>query len=279
MATTPFTVTADTDAVLVESLQYIPRYLFRVFDSNSPGTTTLTRVSSPAFDRTSQPGADLYRNPSRPQAAAQLNAHLRWRCPHGHCNLMSWTSSLLFALQYTLYRHQTSHQKLDLSEIRILVIDTQEFDEGTFARDLGAIEAFRHHDTSQDRENLQSLHAIRDSGRYYFGEYLSQGKLTIDPTRAKIVTMGDLIDRGLFEICPELGDESFWNLWAKRVNVLRRALSPVQEADVETVMNVASAFGDFEIPVALMLFSMSPDSIGAATQGYIQAFLDRYPRK
>jgi hypothetical protein len=57
---------------------------------------------------------------------------------------MSWTSSLLFAIQYRLYRnkHKKSFSHCDLRDLHILVIDTKGFSASAFIRDVELIDAF-----------------------------------------------------------------------------------------------------------------------------------------
>ena len=112
------------------------------------------------------------------EAAEYLEEHLKWRCADD-CNLMSWTSSVLFALQYALYRHEMT--RCELSNINILVVDTRAFKRGVFARDVDALKAFR---GATDSKEFDRLHKWRVDGRFYYGEYLSQGRVPIDPERS-----------------------------------------------------------------------------------------------
>jgi len=287
MTTTPFSAEGVSDDSLSKSLQNVPRYLFRVFDHQSPGTTMLSQVSSPAYDSTSKAGEeDLYQMDPQSAAADNLNKHLWWQCD-ASCNLMSWTSSLLFALQYTLYRHKTNRRDTPLSEVKILVVDTHQFSKATFARDLEAIDSFWGQlqkvcgSMSPERtpKTLSKLRNLRRSDDFYFGEYLSQGKLIIDPARACIVSVGALEELGLFQIYPQLGDRETWNKWAIRVKELRTSLSPVEASHYQKLMDVAAAFGSFKIPVALMLFSMSGEGFETSFSDYSEALLEGYPRE
>ncbi|KAJ1326861.1 hypothetical protein MN608_08309 [Microdochium nivale] len=252
---------------LTESIEGIPRYLFRVHDPGSPGLTTISEVRSPATQHGGgQPApADLYQ--LVPTDAAQLlDRHLRWRCETSHwtsskrCNLMSWTSSLLVALQYALHRHEMQFEKPSLSDIKILMADTKQF--GTrrvFARDLQAIEAYK---DFLGEHCLADLHARRSSGEHYFGEYISQGNLGMEPGLCCEVTLQQLVDLGLFRVCEGLGDQARWTRWAIRVNELR-AVSIAPECDIpdavlKAVVEVARAFNEFEVPAAAMLLGLTP---------------------
>ena len=60
----------------------------------------------------------------------QVERARRWSAHETRCNLMSWTSSLLFALQYGLYRHQTDCDEVGLLQVLLFVLDTRDFQEG-----------------------------------------------------------------------------------------------------------------------------------------------------
>lgn len=54
-----------------------------------------------------------------------LYIHLRWwGTLSDPDNLVSWTSSLLFALQYVFYRHYSSKDGSSLDTIDLCVVDT-----------------------------------------------------------------------------------------------------------------------------------------------------------
>lgn len=250
-----------SDQLLNASLDNIPTYLFRVSDHKSPGTTSPTEVCSPAFINL-QRAVDLY-GMERERAASVLRDHLQWKCEEHSCDLMSWTSSLLFALQYAFYRHQYwKKDSEDFSDTFILIVDTRQFKRGAFSRDLQAIDAYKGISTGdKDGRSLNDLYKIRQNGCYYFGEYLSQGRLKLDPERGHQVTIGNLIQRGLFDINPELKNKAYWASWARRVNQLRGLIQNgpfnIQRSDIQAAMNVAEAFKPFAIPVAAMLLSIS----------------------
>ena len=68
---------------------------------------------------------------------------------------MSWTSSLLFALQYGLYRHQIDYDEVDLSQVLLFVLDTRDFPRGTFVKDVEIIKVFASHPTGSELKNLK----------------------------------------------------------------------------------------------------------------------------
>ncbi|PVH77967.1 hypothetical protein DL98DRAFT_550369 [Cadophora sp. DSE1049] len=129
----------------------IPQYLFRTFDSKSSGINNDKIVASIASIRITQSPQesrkDLLSLPKL-EALDMLHTHLNKPCWGGEDadNLMSWTSSLLFAIQYAIWRRRTfgCHP----ADIKICVVGGKIND---FFR-------FRLEDT-----------------RYHNGEYLSQG--------------------------------------------------------------------------------------------------------
>ncbi|KAF5668350.1 hypothetical protein FHETE_5286 [Fusarium heterosporum] len=170
------------------SFDQTPTYLFRVYDPASPGITSTEEVTSQAMhDRYKQAESDVTDLLSLPpgDAAKRLSHHLSWVYYHEkHCNLMSWSSSLLFVLQYGLFRHVKVKQT-PLSEIQLIMIDTREFPKQTFLRDLDAIQYFLPYSTGEAVTqpggrwlDLEALKKKREADMY-FGEYLTQGRLDI----------------------------------------------------------------------------------------------------
>lgn len=86
-------------------LDPIPRYLSRVFDSSSPGESNEIWVKfKDAVRQHPNAGIDFFGRRDKTQAAHSLWGHLSWKGLEED-NFMSWTSSLLFAIQYIFYRH------------------------------------------------------------------------------------------------------------------------------------------------------------------------------
>lgn len=287
MASTRFNAghSQDADGMLAESLKDIPRYLFRVTHPDSQGTTTRTHVSSAAYGVEDFHLTDLYQIRPLETAADILYNHL-WGIAHRNAdrptrNLVSWTSSLLFALQYGLYKRHRNWWKdtYDLGSIYILMVDTHRFQKGTFARDIQAIDFFRRFSNTSNKEDFELLSRWRNGDDYYNGEYLSQGKLTIDPSAVCWVSMKDLRSSGLDQICPDIMDEQFWDSWAKRVRDLRRDMFPVRDLEISKVKTVAQAFDPFQVPIVIMLFSMSQHSSPEALEKYTRFIIEQYPRK
>lgn len=215
-------------------LDNIPQYLFRVASPRSDGETNETWVrSASACLNTGSSKEDIFfnlNNKKRADVAEILNVHLRW-WPKKNLedNFVSWTSSLLFAIQYIYYRHLSPQDGSSLAEIRIYVIDTTRFPRGTFIRDLDLIHVFCKFDGSL--ENLQSM---RNSHDFYFGEYLSQGSLKIEnkcqTIPAKIIFEQDRLRRiqpQFAELHHEINEVK--PKWVKEVVRLRKAIWPYTE--------------------------------------------------
>lgn len=249
----------------------IPRYLFRVHTPVTAGKTTTSHVMPPASGSIPEAKLDIFRE-SLQAAGDLLWNHLAWTRAHEpKCNFISWTSSLLFALHYAFHRHRLSDKPSELSNIRLLVLDTRGVPRGTFVKDTEIMRAIT--PALCQGENLHSFLSLRqdpkrDGKRYYFGEYLSQGDLAI-AGRCVDAPMDMLIHAGLFEFHPGLGVEDRWNAFANRVLELREPFldpsfppifPPTDRRLVrKAVASALACFGDrFALPVALMLLTLLP---------------------
>ncbi|KAL2831961.1 hypothetical protein BJY01DRAFT_239907 [Aspergillus pseudoustus] len=149
-----------------------PRFLYRLVAPQAPGTSPPSNAITPAVYRNAP---DLFQYPPKKVANFLLN-HLLWQRGHEDgCNLMSWTSSLLFALQYALYRHRKDND--DLRHITLIIIDTSMFPEGTFIQDMEIMHLFKDADT-----RLQKFVDYRET-EYYFANDRSRALLAAAWTR------------------------------------------------------------------------------------------------
>ena len=273
---TPFVPTAEQQASMPEfRMGNTPRYLFRIHAPPSAGTTTTSYVIPPASGCDDpELRADLFSRPPG-QAADLLYNHLTWLPSHeDECNFTSWTSSLLFALQYGFYRHRGDTMKIksQLSQITIMVVDTRGLPPGTFVKDVEIMRAITSILPAGEGEDLRQFLNFRKnhrtSGIYYFGEYLSQGDLGLEGRCAQ-ASMIELGRHGLFDLQPGFEDQEGWTLWAKRVIALRKPIErlrffsdvpPTDRKQIRKAIVLASAcFGDrFAVPVAAMLLALQP---------------------
>ncbi|QKD59147.2 uncharacterized protein FOBCDRAFT_243140 [Fusarium oxysporum Fo47] len=137
---------------------------------------------------------------------------------------------------------------------KIITIDTRDFPKQVFLRDLDALEWL------DDKPDLRRLHNLR-KGQFYFGEYLSQGRLDIKGNCVQI-SMQQLIDGGLFtSICPALNQPQNWSSWAEATSNLRGSILQNNSVDKQRIRNTIflaqSCVGDkFVVPFALMLLCL-----------------------
>ncbi|KAL7908199.1 hypothetical protein GGI35DRAFT_480911 [Trichoderma velutinum] len=187
-----------------------PRYLFRVFTPYSQGETGTHWVSSmAASDCLPWSMTDILSMEDKQRAADMLARHLQWRkIPDG--NLVSWTSSLLFALVYIFHLRASIHNAATLDEIQLLVVDTAGLPKGAFMRDLDLIRAFSPVDVNlRNIEDLRRRQSSEFSGYYYFGEYLSQGALKVE-NHCQMVSARNIVDGGLYDIRKEFKEFANW---------------------------------------------------------------------
>jgi len=188
-----------------------------------------------------------------------VNRHLRWW--KGGDNLVSWTSSLLFALVYVFHLHANKSDNSSLNDICLCIVDTSSISEGIFIKDLDLIEAY--HSFNSELEDLQKLRLTK----HYFGEYLSQGSLKIE-AKCDIVSAQAMVDRGLFDVLPPLRDFNTWEVtsrppWAYEVIRLRHffdATTARPEAgrdELRAAVSIAKLFEPrWRLPVAVDLISL-----------------------
>jgi len=265
----------------------VPRYLFRVYRPGSAGFTSAETVASLAAYNKFQAGdrnakwEDVVTEDisamNRTTAAAMLGRHLQGWFTEPETNLVSWTSSLLFAIQYIIFLNK-NRQRMALEAISLCVIDTSKFEPGTFQQDLALISAYR---DSAD-EALEGIDRLRTGSEYYFGEYLSQGVLDIEG-KCRVVSGDRVINESLFLFRPEFkkmmrkkGDTVGW---AREVDELRvkfyyqgaddSALSlsfdnSKRYEQITALMAIADAFGSpWRLPIAAHLMGFYKDWEGS----------------
>lgn len=168
---------------------------------------------------------------------------------------MSWSSSLLFVIQYAIYRGHKFRRSLQ--DVKILAIDTTAFPLGQFARDLWLFRKCQ--STNDGNPAMQRLVDLRNSCAYDSGEYLSQGTLN-HKGRSCMMSLSDLIDAGLYELYPDFQDDDGARKWSSRVKELREEWGDedcTYSDDVELAFDIANeCFPNFEsLDMALMLLA------------------------
>lgn len=258
-----------SDRELHNSMGNIPTYLFRLYGPTTTGRTTEFEVTSPAWvypqEHLTSRMSLFERHPD--DARRLIYDHLRWgdKEHEATCNLMSWTSSLLFAILYGIYRSshgKLGHAQVPTQDLQILVVNTQLFPPGAFIRDLDLIDAFPPLTSKQIKLREWRTRCER---RLYFGEFLSQGSLNIEG-RCVQTSLKALIDNGVFELCPGMENKAHWHDWANRTVDLREpfrtniAPAPTSKRDLRVALVIAeSCFGTcWTLPLLLTLLSFKP---------------------
>lgn len=247
----------------------IPRYLFRVFDKRSDGVTSRTWASSKDVKAGKKDAStDIFERKSARSVAAMLNRHLGWCGREQDAdNFVSWTSSMLFALRYMLFRH--TRYRIDLSKVYLCIVDTTALPSGAFARDMDLLDCFLEYDSNLTNFKLLRSKRHREySGSFYFGEYLSQGALRIEGN-CDIVSAQAMIDQGLFILRPELAEYGAkTSTLANEVIRLRekfvrsKELGHIPEAsfiEINAAMEVAELFQPrWRMPIAASMLALRP---------------------
>ncbi|KAL7908200.1 hypothetical protein GGI35DRAFT_453603 [Trichoderma velutinum] len=262
-----------------------PRYLFRVFTAYSRGSTDENWAkSSHAMKGTSDSTVDLLSTifESGPLTAQMVNKHLRGEdCKEN--NLMSWTSSLLYALVYIFHLHAKNRHVVKFDEISLCVLDTSNMPEGVFLRDLDLIDVYHPYFSGfQGLKGFKNLRCGRRgkgvSGYYYFGEYLSQGSLKIEG-ECKIVSAQNIIDKGLYYIRSEFREYKDWPRqrsppWADAVLQMRESFyhanmkqQPISNIlKLKSALNIGDLFGPrWKLPIAAHLAALAAPRIDRET--------------
>jgi len=270
----PFRPTGDKK--WVQEKFEVPRYLFRVFTPNSRGyTDMLWAKSMDARDGKSTSSLDIFARDDK-RVAEMLNLHLRWWKGFGD-NLVSWTSSLLFAIVYIFYLHASVKDGSDFNDISLCVLDTTDLPKGVLLRDMDLIRAY-----SSFNNGLRQFELLRSqkkhkeySGSFYFGEYFSQGALKIKG-KCQIVSAQEIIDRGLYDLQPEFKTFAEWERqenkkppWANEVIKLREIYyhaelnwQRISTKEREAAMNIATLFDPrWRLPMAANLIAMLPHRV------------------
>ncbi|KAH6952519.1 hypothetical protein BKA56DRAFT_648580 [Ilyonectria sp. MPI-CAGE-AT-0026] len=241
--------------------QGIPRYLFRVFDSESSGRNDDTVVAS-TMSVCKSPGRknmDLLSLQPR-EASKMLYSHSNKPCFGGvpSDNLMSWSSWLIFVIQYAIWR---SHNVTfwDHPDVRICVVDTSKFPPGQFARDMWLLRAYRN--TARLRDDQDRFFRFRlENSDYDNGEYFSQG-IVNHGGRSCTFSLHSLIRSGLYSLYPEFADVQARNQWTNRVRQLRLGWLYEEQStprqDLECAFRMArECFRTFDVrDLALLLLS------------------------
>lgn len=170
-----------------------------------------------------------------------IEHHLLWS--RENTEFISWTSSLLWALQYAVRKRA----KWRDHNVSICVLDIQQ---APVQLSIYPV------------PTLLSVYGIPSQGRdYYHAEYLAHSLVEVSGGSLGVVSFNALIAGGLFELLPELDDEIGRVLLAKRVAQLRSAYfahpRKVLSRELHVVKRLAVGFGsDWILPMSLAFLSL-----------------------
>ncbi|KAB5515046.1 hypothetical protein GE09DRAFT_587861 [Coniochaeta sp. 2T2.1] len=149
------------------------------------------------------------------EAAGMLHTHLTKPSFEGEGasdNLMSWSSSLLFVIQYALWR--CHHSGCAQDEVKICAVDTRKFPRGQFARDMSLLRVYRQTSALDEQQRSFFDFRLRDAD-YDNGEYLSQGEVH-HAGRSCVSSLGQLVSAGLHDLYPEFAEPEAKRSWTRR---------------------------------------------------------------
>jgi hypothetical protein len=160
---------------------------------------------------------------------------------HETDNLVSWTSSLLVAIQYAIFRcHTGLTPGKDAGAVLICAVDTARFPRGQFVRDMHLIRRYRRHADADGEAFFGKLRCAR--GEFYNGEFVSQGVLH-HAGRAVVVSLRALEQAGLYALYPEFRSVKGRSMWAKRLRGLRDEWRDLPGCAGDTASDAARALG------------------------------------
>ncbi|PHH86422.1 hypothetical protein CDD83_10264 [Cordyceps sp. RAO-2017] len=247
--------------------------LFRAFDRGSSGRNNSDLIASIAsINEVSRHGKTNLLSLEKKDASEMLHKHLTKSCFGGDIsdNLMSWSSSLLFVIQYAIWRcHILGHSSND---VYICAVDSKRFPRGQFARDMPLIRAYR--DTAEPGGDMDRFFRFRlEDERYDNGEYLSQGAVHLTE-RSCVISLHDLEQAGLNNLYPDFKDPEAKKQWTKRVRYLRTFWSTEQTTtgqEIRYALRVAKKFTIFNtLDIALLLLVFKNRTIRTARTEDVQ---------
>ncbi|KAK8109093.1 hypothetical protein PG984_014894 [Apiospora sp. TS-2023a] len=203
----------------------IPSYLFRTFDDRSPGNSNAEVVSSVLSASGSEESRIDLLTLGQERAIPLLHRHLAKNNPSDNPvtyddNLVSWTSSPLFAIQYAIWRLHNNKIRNTKSDINICAVDTRELLQGQFVRDTWLIEDYFEASLHLDEAAFKSFDFRLTRKDYDNGEYLSQGTLC-HAGQSCLVSLPQLEQAGLYDLFHEFSDPNGRSEWYNRCKELR----------------------------------------------------------
>ncbi|KAF5645098.1 hypothetical protein F52700_2298 [Fusarium sp. NRRL 52700] len=264
--------------------QHMPTFLFRAYDVNSAGRNDKDCIASrlSQTDEANRHRIDIFSTDYQ-KASEMLHHHLNrglsstWETN----NLVSWSSSLLFVIQYANWRfcNPWSGQPGDIC---ICAVDTSKFPRGQFARDKWLLNYFKDAQFSDPESSFRDFRFNRTE--YDNGEYLSQGVLHIEK-RSCTLSLGRLINAGLWNLYPKFNikdmqsDPDMRTKWTNYVKALRwewQSTDKTTRGDVQCALEIAQkCFPGFdEDDMALLLLSFRERKLRPEIPSFQNPFAD-----
>lgn len=243
----------------------IPPYLFRVFDMKSSGNNDEeVMASSIHASQVRTSGVNDLLGMEDVKATRLLSYHIdpKWRRKYDdQDNLVSWTSSLLYAVQYATYRKH--HLRLKNADINICMVQTSQFPQRQFVRDIESLKKYLPIAKDLEEEVEKGFRRRLYQPDFYNGEYFSQGVLN-HAGRSCVVSLEQLEDAGIFKLYPALEnprDDYGVIRNVLKVLGLRREWSNEQtttENDVPDALSIARkcfpGFNEYDVACILLAF-------------------------
>ncbi|KAI1172324.1 hypothetical protein F4777DRAFT_516765 [Nemania sp. FL0916] len=235
-----------------------PPYLFRTFDIASAGLNCDEEIGSIMSCKSWWESERDILSLDKYLITNRVFKHLTgsktgWKRPN---NLISWTSSLLYAIQSAIFRH--SSKGWETTDIEVCAVDTRKFPRGQFMRDIWFIQTYRGIAARIGGRTWGHFRCL-NLEKYRNGEYLAQGKLKI-AGRSCLVSLAQLERSGLYDLFPEFQDPEGAQSTKWRVRELRREWKDEQDTSNEAIRAALKiskeCFPNFEaVDMALMLLT------------------------
>ncbi|KAL9103067.1 MAG: hypothetical protein Q9163_001865 [Psora crenata] len=237
---------------LQDSRKGIPRYLFRTYSSDgSQGHNSPTLFKSEATSKTVN-HISLYDIPEG-EAKELLEKHFLWHySPEDE--FISWTSSLLWALQHAIRKQDYYGQR----DTCICVLDTSNLSKACI----------------YPATTLLRVYKISSEGKlqheYYNAEYLAHSTVRCANNQAVAVPLQALINHGLYGLLPELNDAQSKGYLYSRIKELRSIFftqdSTISAQDIAIAKRLAYSFGGpWTLPALLVFLTLRKRPMRNAT--------------
>lgn len=209
-----------------------PSYLWRVYANDTKGFNSASNfASAAAINGTGHPRMTAI---PYQECRTMLTKHLSW-ADIEDSEFISWTSSLLYAIQYAVRKTKNLQNARAVSkewDIKICLLNNRVANVSTYAA-----------------SDLIEVYDLPSEGEchpeYHTNEYITHGHIFFDEC-ASVVSLERLRAAGLFELVPELDEEGKKHQLYLRVHELRRMLflnsSSLSRLDCQVALRTASLY-------------------------------------